>query len=108
MDTTPTHQAPSGPMTRACAHAIESEVSSLLFELDMNMDGTWLLPHHGTLSIIRYKDDPHQEAKASHQVQEEGQEGCMKDGGQQLEEEDTPRRPREQGLSIKLLATTCA
>nr|XP_020163657.1 uncharacterized protein LOC109749076 [Aegilops tauschii subsp. strangulata] len=31
MDTTPTHQAPCGPMTRARARAIENEVNSLLF-----------------------------------------------------------------------------
>ena len=72
----------SYPMTRARARPIESEVDSLLYKLDMNMDGTWLLPHHGTLCIIRYEDNPHQGFNEPHQVQEEGREYCTEDGVQ--------------------------
>ena len=67
MDSTPTHQAPRGPMTRAHARANEIEVNSLLYEIDMDMDGTWMLPHQRMLCAIRYEDDPHQEAREHHQ-----------------------------------------
>ena len=63
MESTPMHQAPSGPMTRARARAIESEVNLLLPEIDMNMNGTWLLPHQNMLCFIRYEDELRQEVK---------------------------------------------
>ena len=61
MDSTPMHQAPSGPMTRARARAIETEVNSLLLEIDMDMNGTWLLPHQNMVCFIRYEDELRQD-----------------------------------------------
>ena len=63
MDSTPTHQAPHGPMTRARARAIETEVNSLLLEIDMEMNGTSLLPHQNMLCVIRYEEEHLQEVK---------------------------------------------
>lgn len=116
MDTAPTHQAPRGPMTRARARVIENEVNSLLFDLHIDMHGTWVLPHHGMLCVIRYEEGPNQGAKEPHQVQGEGHEARTEDGGQQLEEEVLPRRPRAHrpvgprahGLSRNSLDTPCA
>ena len=53
MDTTSTTQAPSGPMTRARARAIQSEVNSLLVELPFDPLETWLLPQTEMLCVIR-------------------------------------------------------
>ena len=49
MDSTPTHQAPRGPMTIARARALEIEVNSFLLDLHMDTNGTWLLPHQNML-----------------------------------------------------------
>ena len=54
MDTTSTIQAPSGPMTRARAHAIQSEVTSLLLGFPSSSSETWLLPKSEMLCVIRY------------------------------------------------------
>ena len=54
MDTTSTIQAPSGPMTRARARAIQSEVTSLLLEFSPSSSETWLLPKFEILCVIRY------------------------------------------------------
>jgi hypothetical protein len=54
MDTTSTTQAPSGPMTRARARAIQPEVTSLLLEFPLHSSETWLLPKPETLCVIRY------------------------------------------------------
>ena len=54
MDTTSTIQAPSGPMTRARARAIQSEVTSLLLEFPSSSSETWLLPKSKMLCVIRY------------------------------------------------------
>ena len=51
MDTTSTTQAPSGPMTRARAHAIQSEVTSLLLELPFSSSE---VPKSEVLCVIRY------------------------------------------------------
>ena len=56
MDTTSTTQAPSGPMTRARAHAIQSEVNSLLVELPFDPLETWLLPQTEMLCVLRYQE----------------------------------------------------
>ena len=55
MDTTSTTQAPSGPMTRARARAIQSEVNSLLVELPFDPLETWLLPQTEMLCVLRYQ-----------------------------------------------------
>ena len=54
MDATSTIQAPSGPMTRARARAIQSEVTSLLLEFSPSSSETWLLPKSEILCVIRY------------------------------------------------------
>ena len=54
MDDTSTIQAPSGPMTRARARAIQSEVTSLLLEFSPSSSETWLLPKSEILCVIRY------------------------------------------------------
>ena len=54
VDTTSTIQAPSGPMTRARARAIQSEVTSLLLEFPSSSSETWLLPKSEMLCVIRY------------------------------------------------------
>lgn len=51
---------------RLSTRAIESKVNSPLFELDMNIDETWLLPHNKILCVIRYVVDPHQGEKKPH------------------------------------------
>jgi hypothetical protein len=43
MDPAPTHQVPSGPMTRARARAIKNEVTSLLLEFAFQLNDTWVL-----------------------------------------------------------------
>ena len=62
MDTTPTLQAPSGPMTRARARAIKNEVSSLLSDFHFDALGMWLLPQAETLCMLRYQGNSHGEA----------------------------------------------
>ena len=67
MDSTPTHPTPRGPMTRARARALETEVNSFLLDLHMDMNGTWSLPHQNTLCLLRYEEEHHQEAQEHHQ-----------------------------------------
>jgi hypothetical protein len=68
-------QALSGQMARASARAIESEVTSLLIELPMNLDGTWLIHQSGTLCVIMYDDNIHEEVRKECQVHKDGQGG---------------------------------
>jgi hypothetical protein len=63
MDPPPSPQVPRGPMTRACARALETEVTSLLNELPYDLCKTWLLPHSGMLCVLRYQEDPLGEAR---------------------------------------------
>jgi hypothetical protein len=116
MDTSPPHQASSGPMTRARARAIENEVNSLLYDFHMDMDGTWMLPHKGTLCIIRYDGVDRQEAKDHRQGQEESRQGQENNGGRKHEEDSTsqetpcarpPKTPCTRDVA-KLLETPCA
>ena len=44
MDLPSSHKAPRGPMTRARARALETEVTSLLSDISFDPLGTWLLP----------------------------------------------------------------
>ena len=79
MDSTSTIQAPSGPMTRARARAIQSEVTSLLSRFHFDAHETWLLPHTDTLCILRY----HGEAKEQGQEEEEDGRENGEEGGLQ-------------------------
>ena len=54
-------------MTRACARALETEVTSLLSDFHFDAHETWLLPHMDTLCILRY----HGEAKERGEEEEE-------------------------------------
>lgn len=47
-----TPQTPSGPLTRARGHAIETKVTSFLYELSILACATWLLPHFETFRIL--------------------------------------------------------
>src|SRR5215216_3553257 len=67
MDSTPTHQAPHGPMTRSRARALETEVNSFLVDMHMDTSGTWFLPHQNTLCVIRYEEEHPQAAREHHQ-----------------------------------------
>ena len=60
MDSTPTHQAPRGPLTRARARALETKVNSFLLDLHLDTDGTLLLPHQNMLCFLRYEEEHHQ------------------------------------------------
>ena len=79
MDLPSSHQVPSGPMTRARARALETEVTSLLSQFHFDAHEAWLLPHMDTLCILRY----HGEAKEQGEEEEEdgredGEEEVMK------------------------------
>ena len=63
MDLPSPHQVPSGPMTRARARALETEVTSLLSHVHFDAHETWLLPQTETLCILRYQGASHGEAK---------------------------------------------
>ena len=80
MDLPSPHQVPSGPMTRARARALETEVTSLLSDFHFDSHETWLLPHMDTLCILRY----HGEAKEQgHEEEEDGQEDGEEGGMQE-------------------------
>ena len=50
-------------MTRARARALETEVTSLLSEITYDPLETWLLPKSETLCMIRYQEDPPEDAR---------------------------------------------
>ena len=62
MDLPSPHQAPRGPMTTACARALETEVTSLLNDISYAPLEIWLLPQSGMLCMIRYQEDPPEDA----------------------------------------------
>ena len=68
MDPTTSPTTPLGPITRARARALETEVTSLLSQFHFDAHDTWLLPHTDTLCILRYPG----EAKEQGQEEEEG------------------------------------
>ena len=49
-------------MTRARARALETEVTSLLSDISHDPLETWLLPQSGMLCMIRYQEDPPEDA----------------------------------------------
>ena len=63
MDLSSSHQVSSGPMTRARARALETDVTSLLSHFHFDAHETWLLPQMETLCILRYQVASHGEAK---------------------------------------------
>ncbi|XBI71822.1 hypothetical protein VPH35_065935 [Triticum aestivum] len=77
MDPTTSPSTPLGPMTRAHARALETEVTSLLSHFHFDAHETWLLPHTDTLCMLRY----HGEAKEQGEEEEE-------DGSENGDEEE--------------------
>ena len=57
MDLPSSHQAPRGPMTRARARALETEVTSRLSDISYDPLETWLLLKSRMLCMIRYQED---------------------------------------------------
>ena len=79
MDPTTSPTTPLGPMTRARARALETEVTSLLSHFHFDTHETRLLPHTDTLCMLKY----HGEAKGQGQGEDEygreyGEEEVMK------------------------------
>ena len=68
MDLPTSPQVPSGPMTRARARALETEVTSLLSELPFDSGETWLIPQAEVLCVIRYEEDRLGNARNEDQV----------------------------------------
>ncbi|KAI5018266.1 hypothetical protein ZWY2020_043154 [Hordeum vulgare] len=68
MDPSTTRQAPQGPMTRAHARAIETEVTSLLCDPSFDDHGTWMPPQAETLCILRYHVDDREDTRSEGQV----------------------------------------
>ena len=71
MDLPLPHQVPSGPMARACARALETEVTSLLSQVHFDDHETWLLPQTETLCILKYQGVSHGDAKEQGESEEE-------------------------------------
>ena len=71
MDLPSSHQVSSGPMTRARARALETEVTSLLSQFHFDAHETWLLPQTETLCILRYQGISHGDAKEQGESKEE-------------------------------------
>ena len=57
MDPTTSPTTPLGPMTRAHARALETEVTSLLSQLPFDSHETWLLPQEETICVTRYLEE---------------------------------------------------
>src|SRR3954471_4322423 len=86
MDLPSSHQVPKGPMTRARARALETEVTSLLSQFHFDEHETWLLPQTETLCILRYQGDNHGDAVEQGEPEEE-------DGRQEAEEKPATPEP---------------
>src|SRR6187401_1097410 len=57
MDPSSPRQVPKGPMTRARARALETEVTSLLALLPYDACETWSLPQTDVLCVLRCEED---------------------------------------------------
>ena len=64
-------------MTRTRTRALETEVTSLLSDISYDPLETWLLPKSGMLCMIRYQEDPpedaHEDGQATKSMEEENQ-----------------------------------
>ena len=58
-------------MTRACARALQTEVTSLLSQVHFDAHETWLLPQTETLCILMCQGVSHEEAKEQGESEEE-------------------------------------
>ena len=89
MDTTP-----NGPMTRSRVKALHEKVTSLLSMCDLDLPLNCLLPHAGTLCILRIhpKDDPQWSREdGQEEIQEDGQE--EEEGGKSSRQSQPASRP---------------
>jgi len=82
IDLSSSHQLPSGPMTRARARALKTDVTSLLSQFPFETHETWLLPQTKTLFILGYKGVIHGEAKKQvrskeKEIREDGEENSQ-------------------------------
>ena len=91
MDLSSSHEVLRGPMTRARARALETEVTSLLSDITYDPIETWLLPKSEMLCTIRYQEDPPEDAR------EDGQAAKFTDEENQRKESRTTPRPRTSG-----------
>lgn len=91
MDLPSSHQAPRGPVTRARARALETEVTSLLNDISYDPLETWLLPQSGMLCMIRYQEDPPEDAH------EDEQDPKSKEERNQRKKAKAASRPRTSG-----------
>ena len=91
MDLPSPHQASRGPMTRARARALETEVTSLLSDISYDPLETWLLPKSDILCMIRCQEEPPKDAR------EDGQATHSADEENQLKRTRSPSRPRTSG-----------
>ncbi|KAF7095954.1 hypothetical protein CFC21_097994 [Triticum aestivum] len=66
-------------MKRACARALETEVTSLLSRFHFDAHETWLLPHTDTLCKLRYHGEANKQGEEEEEDgREEGEEEVMK------------------------------
>ena len=84
MDLPTSTTTPLGPMTRARARALETEVTSLLSQFHFDEHEAWLLPHMDTLCILRYNGE------ANEQGQEEEEDGREDEEEEGLQEKSQP------------------
>ena len=68
LDLPSSHQEPKGPMTRARARALETKVTSFLSDITYDPLETWLLPQSRMLCMIRYQEDPPEDAREDGKV----------------------------------------
>ena len=80
-------------MTRARSRALETEVTSFLSDISYDPLETWLLPKSGMLCMIRYQEDPPEDAH------EDGQVPKFMDEENQRKESRTPPRTGQPAMS---------
>ena len=78
-------------MTRARARALETEVTSLLSDISYDPLETWLLPKSAMLCMIRYQEDPPEDAH------EDGQDPKSKEEVNQWKKAKEASRHRTSG-----------
>ena len=113
MDASTSPTTPLGPMTRARARALKTEVTSLLSQLSFNSHETWLLPRTETLCILRYQGVSHGEANKqgeseAEDMREDGEEisqvpGWPDDPYEGLDDPDRARTIRTPIRTIRLI-----
>ena len=80
MDLPSPHEVPRGPMTRARARALDTEVTSLLSDITCDSLETWLLPKSKMVCMIRYQEDPPEDSREDGQTTKStDEEECQKE-----------------------------